>query len=72
MDKSTAVRGLMPANFIMHFISASLAGVWISDMVSQSGAMTPLAWFETILAVPAMLKSLPSSIFLKSFSLDWS
>ncbi len=41
MDKSTVVRGLMPANFIMHFISASLAGVWISDMVSQSGPMTP-------------------------------
>lgn len=54
MDKSTVVRGLMPANFIMHFISASLAGVWISDMVSQSGPMTPLTWFETILAVIAI------------------
>lgn len=54
MEKLPNTNGLMSANFIMHFISACLAGVWIADLVSSSGAMTPLAWFETALAVIAI------------------
>lgn len=42
------------SNAMMHTISASLAGVWIADLVSSSGGMTPLAWFETVLAVIAI------------------
>jgi hypothetical protein len=54
MDKQPNLKILLIVNFILHFISACMAGVWISDLVSSSGAMTPLAWFETALAVIAI------------------
>ena len=54
MSKLPNISGLMSANVIMHFISACLAGVWIADLVSSSGGMTPLAWFETGLSVIAI------------------
>ena len=54
MNKAPNLSALLIVNFILHFISACLAGVWISDLVSTVGAMTPLAWFETALAVVAI------------------
>lgn len=54
MDKQPNISALLIVNFILHFISACMAGVWISDLVSTSGAMTPLGWFETALAVIAI------------------
>jgi hypothetical protein len=54
MDKQPNLKILLIVNFILHFISACMAGVWISELVSSSGAMTPLAWFETVLAVIAI------------------
>lgn len=54
MDKQPNISALLIVNFILHFISACMAGVWISELVSSSGGMTPLAWFETALAVVAI------------------
>lgn len=54
MDKLPNISALLIVNFILHFISACMAGVWISELVSSSGGMTPLAWFETALAVVAI------------------
>lgn len=54
MDKQPNISVLLIVNFILHFISACMAGVWISELVSSSGGMTPLAWFETALAVVAI------------------
>lgn len=54
MNKAPNLSALLIVNFILHFISACLAGVWISDLVSTVGAMTPLGWFETALAVVAI------------------
>jgi len=54
MDKQPNISALLIVNFILHFISACMAGVWISELVSSSGGMTPLAWFETALAVVAL------------------
>ncbi|MBK6708019.1 MAG: hypothetical protein IPG54_11300 [Sphingomonadales bacterium] len=54
MNKTVNTSGLLTANVVMHTISACMAGVWISELVSTSGGMTPLAWFETILAVIAI------------------
>lgn len=54
MDKQPNISILLIVNFILHLISGCLAGVWVSDLVSSSGAMTPLAWFETVLAVVAI------------------
>ncbi|MBK6708474.1 MAG: hypothetical protein IPG54_13760 [Sphingomonadales bacterium] len=54
MNKQPNISALLIVNFILHFISACMAGVWISDLVSSSGGMTPLAWLETALAVVAI------------------
>lgn len=47
MDNTKSPPGLFGINFALHGISASLGSVWIADLVSSSGGMTPLAWFET-------------------------
>ena len=54
MNKQPNIAALLIVNFVLHFISACMAGVWISELVSSAGAMTPLAWFETALAVVAI------------------
>ncbi|MBK9268078.1 MAG: hypothetical protein IPM67_05245 [Sphingomonadales bacterium] len=54
MNKQPNISALLIVNFILHFISACMAGVWISELVSSSGGMTPLAWLETALAVVAI------------------
>lgn len=54
MNNQPNISVLLIVNFVLHFISACMAGVWISELVSTAGAMTPLAWFETALAVVAI------------------
>lgn len=64
MDKQSGFKILMSVNGILHFISACMAGVWISELVSSSGAMTPLAWFETALAVVAIAIGLSAMSYI--------
>ena len=61
MNKQPNIAALLIVNFVLHFISACMAGVWISELVSSAGAMTPLAWFETALAVVATDDARPSN-----------
>ena len=64
MNKQPNISALLIVNFVLHFISACMAGVWISELVSSSGAMTPLAWFETALAVVAIAIGLSAMSYI--------
>ena len=64
MDRQSGFKILLSVNGILHFISACMAGVWISELVSSSGAMTPLAWFETALAVVAIAIGLSAMSYI--------
>ena len=64
MNKQPNLKILLIVNGILHSISACMAGVWISELVSSSGAMTPLAWFETALAVVAIAIGLSAMSYI--------
>lgn len=64
MDKQPNLKILLIVNGVLHSISACMAGVWISELVSSSGAMTPLAWFETALAVVAIAIGLSAMSYI--------
>lgn len=64
MEHKTASFSLFGANFTLHAISGCLSGVWVADMVSASGSMTGLAWFETALAVIAITVGLTACSFV--------
>lgn len=61
MSKPPNVFFLIFMNAILHSISASLAGVWIAELVAGSGEMTSLAWFEVVLAVIAIAVGLTTA-----------
>lgn len=64
MDNAKSPAGLFGINLTLHGISASLGGVWIADLVSSSGGMTPLAWFETGASVAAIALGLSGCSYI--------
>ncbi len=64
MDNAKSPPGLFGINLTLHGISASLGGVWIADLVSSSGGMTPLAWFETGASVLAIALGLSGCSYI--------
>jgi hypothetical protein len=64
MDNTKSPTGLFGINLALHGISASLGGVWIADLVSSSGGMTPLAWFETGASVLAIALGLSGCSYI--------
>jgi hypothetical protein len=64
VEKKTAFRGLMAANFVLHMVSAIFAGIWISDMLAPDGVMHVLDWVKVGLSVIALAIGLTFSSYI--------